>query len=58
MIVNGVIPYVEDIYPIDAKDRTFCGASYGGFIIVYSLFQSNGLTKDVFKNYVLASPTF
>ncbi len=58
MIVNGVIPYVEGIYNIDAKDRTFCGASYGGFFMLYSLLQSDGLTKDIFKNYVLASPTF
>lgn len=58
LIVNGVIPYIEGIYPIDAKDRTFCGASYGGFFMVYSLLQSDGLTKDVFKNYILASPTF
>jgi len=26
--------------------------------MLYSLFQSDGLTKDVFKNYILASPTF
>lgn len=58
MIINGVIPYVETNYNIDAKDRTFCGASYGGYFMLYSLFQSDGLTKDVFKNYVLASPTF
>lgn len=58
MIINGVIPYVESNYNIDAKDRTFCGASFGGYFMLYSLFQSDGLTKDVFKNYVLASPTF
>lgn len=58
MIVNGVIPYVENKYNIDSKDRTFCGASYGGFFMVYSLFQSDGITKDAFKNYILASPTF
>ncbi len=58
MIVNSVIPYVESNYNIDAKNRTFCGASYGAFFMVYSLFQSDGLTKDVFANYVLASPTF
>ena len=58
MIINGVIPYVENNYNIDANDRTFCGASYGGYFMLYSLFQSDGVTKDIFKNYVLASPTF
>ncbi|WP_099203832.1 alpha/beta hydrolase [Scatolibacter rhodanostii] len=57
MIINGVIPYVEGTYKIDEQDRTFCGASYGGFFMLYSLFQSDELTKDVFKNYILASPT-
>ncbi|BCN32683.1 alpha/beta hydrolase [Anaeromicropila herbilytica] len=57
MIVKGIIPYVESKYKIDSKDRTFCGASYGGFFMIYSLLQSDGVTKDVFKNYILASPT-
>ena len=58
MIVKGVIPYVENNYKIDSKDRTFCGASFGGYFMLYSLFQSDGLTQDIFKNYILASPTF
>ncbi len=58
LIVNGVLPYAESNYNIDTSDRTFCGASYGGYFMVYSLFQSDGITKDVFQNYVLASPTF
>ncbi len=58
LILDGIIPYVEENYNIDATDRTFCGASYGGFFMVYSLFQPDGMTTGVFKNYVLASPTF
>jgi len=58
MIVNGVIPYIESNYKTDQDNRTFCGASFGGYFMVYSLLQSNGLTKDIFKNYILASPTF
>lgn len=56
-IINGVLPYAESKYNIDTTDRTFCGASYGGYFMLYSLFQSDDVTKDVFKNYVLASPT-
>ena len=58
MIVEGVIPYVESNYKIDSNDRTFCGASFGGYFMLYSLFQSDGLTQNIFKNYILASPTF
>lgn len=57
-IINGIMPYVESEYSIDEADRTFCGASYGGYFMVYSLFQKDGLTEGVFRNYILASPTF
>ena len=58
MIVNGVMPYVESTYAIDQSDRTFCGASYGGYFTVYSMFQNDGITRGLFRNYILASPTF
>lgn len=58
MIINGVMPYVESTYAIDENDRTFCGASYGGYFMVHSLFQNDGITKGLFRNYILASPTF
>ncbi len=56
MIITAVLPYAEENYHIDPADRTFAGASCGGFFMLYSLFQSDGITKDVFRNYVLASP--
>lgn len=58
MIVRGVMPYVESEYSIDKTDRTFCGASYGGYFMIYSLFQEDGLTEGLFRNYILASPVF
>lgn len=58
LIVEGIIPYVESNYSIDANNRSFLGASCGGYFMLYSLFQSDGLTKDVFKNYIVNSPVF
>jgi predicted alpha/beta superfamily hydrolase len=55
LILNGVMPYIESNYHVDPTDRTFCGGSFGGYFMVYSLFHD--ATKDVFKNYVLSSPT-
>ena len=55
LIITGVLPYAEENYNIDATDRTLAGASCGGYFTLYSLLQSDGLTKDVFKNYLLAS---
>ncbi len=55
MIITAVLPYAEENYHIDTTDRTFAVASCGGYFMLYSLFQSDGLTKDVFKNYLLAS---
>ena len=58
MIIEGVLPYVEENYPVDTENRTFCGASFGGYFMIYSLLQSDSITENVFKNYILASPTF
>ncbi|MDD6071906.1 MAG: alpha/beta hydrolase-fold protein [Clostridiales bacterium] len=58
MIVNGILPYVESTYAIDENDRTFCGASYGAYFMIYSMFQNDRIAQGVFGNYILASPTF
>lgn len=58
LIVDGILPYVESSYSIDTDNRTFLGSSCGGYFMLYSLFQSDDLTKDVFHNYVLSSPVF
>ncbi|HKM33862.1 MAG TPA: alpha/beta hydrolase-fold protein [Lachnospiraceae bacterium] len=58
LIVEGILPYVESVYSIDADNRSFLGSSCGGYFMLYSLFQSDDLTKDVFKNYIVNSPVF
>lgn len=58
LIVDAIIPYVENEYSIDANNRSFLGSSCGGYFMLYSLFQSDGLTKDIFQNYIINSPVF
>ena len=57
-IVKDVVPYVEKEYSVDTEDQTLWGASCGGYFALYALFQSDGMTKDVFKNYLIVSPAF
>jgi predicted alpha/beta superfamily hydrolase len=56
-IINDIIGYMNANYSIDTTNQTLWGSSYGGYFTLYSLLQSNGLTKDVFHNYIFASPT-
>ena len=58
IIVNGIVPYISDSYSVDKENATLCGASCGGYFLTYSFLQNDQMTKDVFKNYILASPTF
>ena len=57
-IVKGIIPYINKNYNTNTDNETLWGASYGGYFTLYSVLQSYDLTKDVFENYVFASPTF
>ena len=57
-IVKGIMPYINENYSTNTENETLWGASYGGYFTLYSLLQSYDLTKDVFENYIFASPTF
>jgi len=57
-IVKGIIPYINENYNTNTDNETLWGASYGGYFTLYSVLQSYDLTKDIFENYVFASPTF
>lgn len=58
IIVNGIVPYISDSYSVDKENATLCGASCGGYFLTYSFLQNDQMTKGIFKNYILASPTF
>ncbi len=55
-ICSELIPYIEKNYRTDGL-RTLWGSSYGGYFVMYALFQYTEKTKDVFQNYIVASPT-
>ncbi len=53
-LLKEVIPFVEQKYRTNSE-RTLWGSSFGGFFAFYALFQYTEKTKDVFKNYIIAS---
>ncbi|MFZ0453640.1 MAG: alpha/beta hydrolase-fold protein [Ignavibacteriaceae bacterium] len=54
-IKNEVMPYVENKYRVDTKNRTLWGSSYGGYFLTYALTE-HFKQGELFKNYICASP--
>jgi len=57
-IVDNLVPYLSQNYPIDSEDMTLAGHSYGGYWAFYALFNSDTIGKNIFKNYFIGSPAF
>jgi predicted alpha/beta superfamily hydrolase len=54
-IKNEIMPYVENKFRVDTKNRTLWGSSYGGYFLIYSLTE-HFKQGELFKNYICASP--
>ncbi len=57
-IIDNLIPYLSQKYPVDSEDMTLAGHSYGGYWAFYALFNSDTIGKNTFKNYFIGSPSF
>ena len=57
-IVDNLVPYLSQNYPVDSGNMTIAGHSYGGYWAFYALFNSDTIGKNTFKNYFIASPSF
>lgn len=47
---------IEKEYSVDTANRTLCGEGLGANMSLYILFQSDGLSNNVFSNYVCLNP--
>ncbi len=54
-ICGELIPKIESEYRT-RTERTLWGSSYGGFFGMYALLNYAEKTKEVFQNYIIASP--
>ena len=57
-LVENLMPYLCDNYPLDTERTTLTGHSYGGYWGLYALFHSDTIGKDIFSNYYIGSPSF
>ncbi len=57
-IVDNLVPYLSENYPVDSENMTLTGHSYGGYWAFYALFNSDTIGKTTFKNYYIGSPSF
>ena len=56
-ITKELLPKIDTDFRTDKTDRTLLGHSFGGYFVLFSLFnQSVNQTSD-FKNFISASPT-
>lgn len=52
----GIMEAVEREYSVDTADRTLYGKNTGANMVLYILFQSDGLARDVFSHYICIDP--
>ena len=55
-IVNNIVPYINEQYPLQQDNLTLMGHSYGGFFTFYALFNRDRIGEKTFKNYSVGSP--
>ncbi len=53
-ILHQLIPYIENNYRTN-REKTLWGSSYGGYFVMYALFNYYTNTKGVFHSYIVAS---
>jgi enterochelin esterase-like enzyme len=54
-ILSELLPFLYSNYRL-TDERTLWGSSFGGYFVMYTLFQFPQKTKDVFQHYIVASP--
>lgn len=56
-LVENLMPYLCNQYPVDTQRMTLTGHSYGGYWGFYALFHSDTIGKNTFANYYIGSPS-
>lgn len=55
-IADNLVPLLSERYSVDRSDMTLTGHSNGGYFALYALFNNDTIGKDLFRNYLAASP--
>lgn len=55
-IIDNLMPYLLENYSVDETNLTLTGHSYGGYWGFYALLHSDTIGKNLFSNYLIASP--
>ena len=56
ILINGMLPFIEGRYSIDDDQRSLCGWACGANFAAFTLFQSDGVAKNVFSEYIICNP--
>lgn len=57
-IVDNLVPYLSEIYPVDPENMTLTGHSLGGYWTIFAMFNNDTIGKNTFQNFLIGSPSF
>ncbi len=57
-IVDNLVPYLSEIYPVDPENMTLTGHSLGGFWTIFAMFHNDTIGRNTFQNFLIGSPSF
>lgn len=56
-LTKELIPKIDKTYRTESANRTLLGHSFGGYFVLYSLFNQTASDKIEFQNFISASPS-
>lgn len=57
-VVDNLVPYLSEIFPVDPENMTLTGHSRGGFWTIFAMFNNDIIGKNTFQNFYIGSPYF
>jgi hypothetical protein len=57
-IIDNLVPYLSEIFPVDSENMTLTGHSMGGFWAIFAMFNNDTIGINTFKNFYIGSPYF
>ena len=56
ILINGMLPFIEGRYSIDDDQRSLCGWACGANFAAFTMFQIDGVAKNIFSEYIICNP--
>ena len=54
-VVDNLVPYLSEIFPVDPENMTLTGHSRGGFWTIFAMFNNDTIGKNTFQKRLIMS---